>query len=87
MAKTAQQKLNEFFNETDETRAAVKAFSDASYENYGGHAYAAGWLESTVVQLIMELPKKRREEMRQQFAEQAKKHQQEALLKTIKESA
>jgi hypothetical protein len=86
MAKSATQRLNEFWGETDATRATVKSFTDAAYKNYGSHSYASGWLESTVCQLIMELPKKRREEMRQQFAEQAKKHEHQALLNTMKDS-
>lgn len=86
MAKSATQRLNEFWGETDTTRAVLKEFGDACLKNFGSHSYAAGWLESVVVQLIMELPKKRREEMRQEFALQARKHQKEVLLKTMKES-
>lgn len=86
MRKTAQQKLNEFFSESDATRATVKAFTDAAYENYGSHAYSAGWLESTVVSLIMQLPKAKREEMRKDFETQAQKQRNQALATTIKET-
>lgn len=87
MAKSAQQKLNEFFSESDETRAAVKAFTDAAFKNYEGYAYAAGWLESAFVQVVMQLPKAKREEIRREYAEMAKKQMDQYLLKQIKEGA
>jgi quinol monooxygenase YgiN len=86
MPKTAQQKMNEFFNEADATRATMKAFADASRENYGSHAYAAGYFESMVVTLTLQLPKAKRDEVRREFEQLATKQRNEVLLKTIKEA-
>lgn len=78
MAKSAQTRLNEFFDETDVTRRTVKAFSDAAYDHYGSHSYACGWLESSVVNLIMQLPKAKREAARREFVEAALKQRKAA---------
>ena len=85
--KSAQQKMNEFFAESDATRKAVRLFSDASQKNYSSYAYVAGYLESQIVSLIMELPKKRREAVREEFARLAERQEKEHLLKQIKETA
>lgn len=87
MAKTGQQRLNEFWAESDLTRAALKSFSDAAYENYGSHAYAAGYLESSLASVIMSLPKKQRQELRAEFERAALKQREAAMLNNIKESA
>ena len=81
MAKSAQQKINEFFDESDVTRRTVKAFSDASYDNYGSHSYAAGYLESTIVSLIMQLPRAQREAARRDLVEAALKQRAQAEAK------
>lgn len=86
MRKTAQQKLNDFWAESDETRAVIKAFQDASNDNYGSFSYAAGYLGEAVVNLIMQLPKAKREEARKEFADAAKKQSDAALLRTLKET-
>jgi len=65
MSKTAQQKMNEFWNESDKTRSVIKDMSDKSFEAKGSFSYAAGVLESILVDAIMELPKARREYYRQ----------------------
>lgn len=80
MAKSAQQRLNAFFDESDATRATIKAFSDAAYEAYGTHSYAAGYLESAITGLIMQLPKAKREEARRDF-EQAALRQRQTISK------
>lgn len=87
MAKSAQQKMNEFFSESDETRAVVKAFSDAAFKNYEGFGYAAGYLESAFVGVVMQLPKAKREAIRREYAELAKRQMDQYLLKQIKEGA
>jgi len=86
MAKTGQQRLNEIWAETDSTRAALKSFSDAVMENYGTLSYAAGYLESSLASVIMELPKKRRLELRAEFERAALKQREQAMLNNIKES-
>jgi hypothetical protein len=85
--KSAQQKMNEFFAESDATRKVMRQFSDAAHKNYGSYAYVAGYLESQVVSLIMELPKKRREAVREEIVRMAERQEKEHLLNTLKETA
>jgi hypothetical protein len=82
--KTARDTLNEFFAESDQTRATVKAFADAAYENYGSHAYAAGYLESMVATIIMKLPKAARKELRQELETAALKQREAKMICDIK---
>ena len=84
MPKSAQQKFNEYLDECRETSQAVTAFTSAAYDNYGNYAYACGSLESMVKDLIGELPKAKRAEMRQRFFDMAQKQKNELLAKTIK---
>jgi len=39
-------------------KIVLRAFSDASQKNYGSHSYAAGYLESMVVQMMPFMPKR-----------------------------
>lgn len=64
MRKSAMQKWNETCKEVAETRAAAKSFSDKKLAQYNSHSYAAGYLESLVVELIMQLPKAKRAQYR-----------------------
>lgn len=86
MAKSAQQKFNEYLDESRETNNAVNEFIEASYNNNEGYAYAAGYLGSVVKDLIGQLPKAKRAEMRQRFFDMAQKQKDEMLIKTIKEA-
>lgn len=67
MAKSAQQKLEEFVNESVRTRKIINEFATASYERHRSFAHAAGFLESYVGSLVMELPKARREAVREEL--------------------
>ena len=79
MAKSAQDKFNEFLAESRETSQAVGELMSASYNLYGNYAYAAGFLESMVKDLVAELPKARRAEVRRQFQERALKIRKEMV--------
>lgn len=87
MSKSAQQKFNEYLDESRETSMAVSEFTSSSFENYGNYAHAAGYLESVVKDLIGQLPRAKRADLRQRFLDQAQKQKNEYLLKTIKETA
>lgn len=63
MAKSAAVKIEEFLNECHGTRAVVQEFAEVSRTKYGDYGYAAGYLQTLVSDLIMELPKKRRQEI------------------------
>jgi hypothetical protein len=87
MAKSAQEKFNEYMAESRETADAVREMVDTSYDLYKSYGHAAGYLQSLVNDLISELPKARRAELRNKLYAQAQKHKNELLLKTVKESA
>jgi uncharacterized iron-regulated protein len=78
MARSAAEKLQDFMNECHGTRAVIKEFTDVSRAKYGDFGYAAGYLESLMVDILMELPKKRREEFRAQLSNKAYKISVEA---------
>jgi hypothetical protein len=87
MAKSAAQKFDEYLNECRETSSAINEFTKASLDNYGNYAYAAGYLESMIKDLIIQLPKAKRAEIRNRFLALAQTQKNELLLKTIKEAA
>jgi hypothetical protein len=87
MAKTAQQKFNEYLDESRETMAAINEFSNSTNELYEGYAYTAGYLGMALAEAIAELPKAKRAEFRQRLLKQAEKARNEYLLKTIKDTA
>lgn len=68
---TAAEKLDLFFNEARGTRAVIKEFIDVSKDKYGTYGYSSGYLESLLVDVIMELPKARREAYRSQLNNKA----------------
>jgi len=89
MTKSAQQKFNEYLEDCQKTTDATNAFEKAVQAKYDGHGYAyvAGYMMMQFREVVSELPKKRREEIRELFLREAKKFEQENLLRTIKESA
>jgi hypothetical protein len=42
----------------DTMKIVLKAFGEASHQNYGSHSFSAGYLESVVVQMLPSLPKR-----------------------------
>jgi hypothetical protein len=89
MAKSAQQKWNEYLSECEETRASVKQFEQAVHDKYdgSGYAYIAGYFMMQMMEAVTHLPKAKRQEFRERLLREAKKFEQETLLKQIKESA
>jgi len=65
--KTAQQKLNDSFDENATIRATVRAFVDDSYNHHQSYAHAAGYLQSFAAELIMQLPKAKRDQFMTQL--------------------
>jgi len=87
MPKSAQQKWNEYLDESREIMAAINEVSNRTNELYEGYAFAAGFLGMTLADAIVLLPKAKREEFRQRLFKQAEKARNEYLLKTIKDTA
>jgi len=71
MAKSAAVKIEEFLNECHGTRAVLKEFNDVAKSRFGDYSYAAGYMESLMVDMLMELPKARREAFRAQLHNKA----------------
>ena len=71
MAKSAAVKIEEFLNECHGTRAVLKEFVDVSKARSGDYGYATGYLESLLVDAIMELPRARRQAFRTQLHNKA----------------
>jgi hypothetical protein len=85
MKLSAQQRFNQALDESRETGDALREFVSISEKVYSSHSYSSGYLESMVLQLIGELPKKRRAELREQFyraaLELSRKHMVDTLSK------
>jgi hypothetical protein len=87
MPKSAQQKFNEYLDESRETRNAINEVESASRENCdGSYAYACGYFSSLLGDVIAELPKARRAEIREQLLRTAQNQKNELLAKQIKNS-
>ena len=85
MPKSAQDKFNEYLAESRETRDAINELEKASRENNdGSYAYACGVYSVLLGDIIAELPKARRAEIREQLLRSAQKQKNELLAKTIK---
>ena len=87
MARSAQDKFNEFLAESRETSQAVSELTSASFEFYGNYAYATGFLESMIKDVIAELPKARRAEVRRQFQQRAQSIRNQMLVDTLSQTA
>jgi hypothetical protein len=61
-----------------EFKEILRKFSDASYENYGTHAYAAGYLESMAVQMLALMSKREQKGFIDSMNSVVKKQQQMA---------
>ena len=63
MKQTAQDRINEY----SETQTAMNDFTDASFDRYGGYAYATGYLQVMLARAIDQLPRAQRADMRSQL--------------------
>jgi len=87
MARSAQDKFNAYLDECRETNDAINEFVKASYDNNDRtYSYAAGYLQSMIKDVISELPKARRAELRKKFLALAQTQKNEFLIKTLKET-
>lgn len=64
---SARDRLNAMLVETAQTRETLNAFVKATQAKTEAYSYAAGYLQSLAAELIMELPKAKREEYRAQL--------------------
>ena len=68
----------------DTMKDVLKAFGDASHANYGSHSYAAGYLESLVVEMLAHCPKRYQKSLIQSMIGVTQKQEKEAIAKMIK---
>ncbi len=87
MPKSAQQKFNEYLDECRQTRDAINEVEKSSRDNHdGSYAYACGVFSVLLGDVISELPKARRAELRERLLRTAQTQKNELLAKTIKDS-
>jgi len=85
--KSAQQKFNEYINESQSTMAAINEVTESTNQRYQGYAFAAGCLGMILADAIGNLPKAKRAEFRAQLAKISDKARHEILLDMIKDTA
>ena len=71
----------------DTMRIVLKAFMDASLKNYNSHSYAAGYLESMVVQMLPFMPKRVQKSFVEDIIRAVQKNEAQIIAKTNKEVA
>jgi hypothetical protein len=81
--------FNQYLEECSQMGDALNDFEKAVQAKYDGHGYPyiAGYMMMQFREAVMELPRARREQFKAQFQKEAKRFEQEHLMKTIKESA
>ncbi len=47
----------------DTLNDVLKAFSDAAKRNYASHAFEAGYLQSVIISMLPDLPKRKQKEL------------------------
>ena len=85
--KSAQQKFNEYLEESHSTMAAVNEVTESTLARYGSYSFAAGCLGMILTDAIGHLPKAKRAEFRARLAKISDKARHEILINTIKDTA
>jgi len=62
-----------------EFKEALRRFTDATYERYGSHAYAAGYLESMAVQMLALMSKREQKGFIEGIAQATTKQEKELV--------
>lgn len=70
----------------DTMKLVLKAFIDASQENYNSHSYAAGYLETTVIEMMKYTPKRYQKGLINDFIRATQRQEQEVIAKMKKET-
>jgi len=85
--KSAQQKFNEYLEESQSTMAAINEVTESTNQLYQGYAFAAGCLGMILADAIGHLPRAQRAEFRARLAKISDKARHELLLDMIKDAA
>ena len=70
----------------DTMKIVLKAFIDASLKNYDSHSYAAGYLESTVIEMLRYTPKRYQKGLINDFIRAAQRQEEQVIKKMNKET-
>ena len=71
----------------DTMKIMLKAFTDASLKNYDSHSYAAGYLESTVIEMLRYTPKRYQKGLINDFIRATQRQEEQVIKKMNKETA
>lgn len=70
----------------DTMKIVLKAFIDASLKNYDSHSYAAGYLESTVIEMLRYTPKRYQKGLINDFIRATQRQEEQVIKKMNKET-
>ena len=70
----------------DTLNIVLRAFSEAAHKNYGGHAFEAGYLQSVIISILPQLPKRQQKVLIEDMVRAAKKQEAEVIKKMNKET-
>lgn len=88
MAKSAQERFNEYLQECAETTDAVNEVINQSVVNHAGsYAWTAGALSGLLQEAISELPRTKRAKFRDRLYQLAQEQREEAIIKTLQRAA
>jgi hypothetical protein len=80
-----ERKMGLFTTENQDTmKIVLKAFSDASLKNYDSHSYAAGYLETTVVEMLRYTPKRYQKGLINDFIRATQRQEEQVIAKMNK---
>lgn len=69
----------------DTMSLVLKAFSEAARKNYDGHSFEAGYLQSVIISVLPDLPKRKQKILIDDMVRAAQKQESEAVKKIMKE--
>ena len=70
----------------DTMKIVLKAFIDASQKNYDSHSYAAGYLETTVIEMLRHTPKRYQKGLINDFIRATQRQEEQVIKKMNKEA-
>jgi len=70
-------------DDQDTMSIVLKAFSDAARRNYDGHSFEAGYLQSVIISILPDLPKRKQKVLINDMIRAAQKQEKEVLDKIL----
>jgi hypothetical protein len=67
----------------DTMSIVLKAFSDAARRNYDSHSFEAGYLQSVIISILPDLPKRKQKVLINDMIRAAQKQEKEVLDKIL----